>query len=273
MAHSQARLSGAMIRTARFFTWPDRALYLGMGVDAEVHCHHAVQVCISLEAPILVRTPADDAWKAFRAVMIKSDAPHQFQGRGQALAMLYIDPHARDTLAIREYAAWENGLAEVSISRFAADVQTFRSCLGESYARGALYAACNHIIQALGDNRLALPKEDRRILNILHMLNTQEVQGVSLRHIAALHGMSFWRLAHLFKDQVGLPMRRYLLWRKIILAVQTLEKAATFTEAAHHAGFSDAAHMNRTLKRMCGIKPSFFHSRSKFVQVISCSGQ
>ena len=47
--------------------------------------------------------------------------------------------------------------------------------------------------------------------------------------------------------------RPYLLWRRLVCAVQTLQQEKTATEAAYIAGFSDSAHLSRTFKKQFGI--------------------
>jgi AraC-like DNA-binding protein len=90
------------------------------------------------------------------------------------------------------------------------------------------------------------------------MLNSSDGDRVSVKEIARSHGFSLGRLAHLFKEQGGLPVRRYYLWRKILKAIQALEQVSTLTDAAHLAGFADFSLMNRTCKQMFGIKPLFY---------------
>jgi AraC-like DNA-binding protein len=52
---------------------------------------------------------------------------------------------------------------------------------------------------------------------------------------------------------MGLPFRRYLLWRRVQRAFVALKAGDDVTTAAHMAGFADAAHFARTLKAMFGV--------------------
>ena len=61
------------------------------------------------------------------------------------------------------------------------------------------------------------------------------------------------RFSHLFTKETGLPFRTYVLWRRLMQAVERRAAGATLTEAAHQAGFSDSAHFSRTFLRMFGI--------------------
>ncbi|MCX7586294.1 AraC family transcriptional regulator [Phenylobacterium sp. 58.2.17] len=80
--------------------------------------------------------------------------------------------------------------------------------------------------------------------------------AVPLDAAAAKTGLSPERFRHLFVDAMGLPFRRYVLWRRIGRAVQALKSGEDATTAAHGAGFADAAHFSRTLRAMFGIPPS-----------------
>jgi AraC-like DNA-binding protein len=64
------------------------------------------------------------------------------------------------------------------------------------------------------------------------------------------------RLQHLFRDQVGVPIRRYLLWHRYLTALSLLADGASVTRAAHAAGFAGSAHLTRTAVRMNGFTPT-----------------
>ncbi len=61
------------------------------------------------------------------------------------------------------------------------------------------------------------------------------------------------RFLHLFKQEMNIPWRPYLLWRRLLCAANAMVKGRNATEAAHIAGFSDSAHLSRTFKKMFGL--------------------
>jgi AraC-like DNA-binding protein len=69
---------------------------------------------------------------------------------------------------------------------------------------------------------------------------------------------------HVFTESVGLPLRRYILGLRLQRACSELKAGSNVTSAACCAGFSDAAHLTRTFRRMLGITPTnlFPHKRS-----------
>jgi AraC family transcriptional regulator len=86
--------------------------------------------------------------------------------------------------------------------------------------------------------------------------------------VAKLIHLSPGRTRHLFVEQTGLPFRTYLLWLRLVRAVEVYAGGASLTEAAHGAGFADSAHLSRTFRRMFGIAAASLRvSNSPFIQV------
>jgi AraC-like DNA-binding protein len=79
---------------------------------------------------------------------------------------------------------------------------------------------------------------------------------VSLKTLASIAGLSPSRFMHVFTASVGTPLRPYILALRVRLACQELRAGATVTSAACAAGFSDAAHLTRTFRRILGTTPT-----------------
>jgi len=60
---------------------------------------------------------------------------------------------------------------------------------------------------------------------------------------------------HLFTKSVGVPLRPYVLWLRLQCGARALALGKSVADAAHAAGFSDAAHFTRTFRRMIGATP------------------
>src|SRR6185503_11045895 len=91
---------------------------------------------------------------------------------------------------------------------------------------------------------------------------------ISIEDAAAMAFLSPSRFAHLFKQQVGLPFRRYMLWRKLTRAMLVIGRERTIATAAHEADFADAAHLTRTFYQMVGLAPSLL-MRGEFFEIAS----
>ncbi|GGK55652.1 helix-turn-helix transcriptional regulator [Amphritea balenae] len=71
--------------------------------------------------------------------------------------------------------------------------------------------------------------------------------------VASQLALSESRFLHLFREQMGIAWRPYLLWRRTICAISAITKGLPATEAAHLAGFSDSAHLSRTFRSLFGM--------------------
>lgn len=85
------------------------------------------------------------------------------------------------------------------------------------------------------------------------------VRGTEL---AARVGLSASRFTHLFTAQVGIPLRRYVLWSRLRIAITRVQDGDALTGAAHGAGFVDSAHLTRTTREMFGLPPSVLSRQS-----------
>lgn len=71
--------------------------------------------------------------------------------------------------------------------------------------------------------------------------------------VAAELALSEGRFLHLFRQEMGLAWRPYLLWRRLLCAISVMIAGKTATDAAYLAGFSDSAHLSRTFRSQFGL--------------------
>ncbi|MGD8426022.1 MAG: AraC family transcriptional regulator, partial [Balneolaceae bacterium] len=112
---------------------------------------------------------------------------------------------------------------------------------------------------------------DERILETIFWIKEHLVeQTITAEDLAGKVYLSKSRFMHLFSDQVGIPVRKYILWQRLKHALVMLSDGSNITESAHGAGFTDSPHMNRTFNAMFGITPSKIFKNSRFIQVFAC---
>jgi AraC family transcriptional regulator len=94
------------------------------------------------------------------------------------------------------------------------------------------------------------------VLAAIDYLRQRVAESVSLAEVAATAKLSPERFRHLFVQETGMPLRTYVLWRRL-LHVWTLQmQGESLSGAAHAAGFADSAHLSRTARTMFGLPPS-----------------
>lgn len=117
-------------------------------------------------------------------------------------------------------------------------------------------AAVGQIVDLLAPATLPSDPIDRRVRSAIESLMLESDENISLADLAAKAGLSESRFAHLFRRDVGLPMRQYRLALRMEEAVTQISLGLSPTDAAHAAGFSDYAHFCRICRRMFGNVPS-----------------
>ena len=73
-----------------------------------------------------------------------------------------------------------------------------------------------------------------------------------------------------FKRELGVRIREYVLWRRLMIALTLVDGRSTIAEIAQRTGFYDQAHLTRTARRMVELAPSFVNDFSQ-TRVHVCS--
>lgn len=213
------------------------------------HAHHAVQVTLSLRGWFTLEHP--DHQVSGPAAAVAPDTDHAFQAEG-AVAHLFVDPDGRSgrelqrVLFSRAPLVSLPSIAEVRGRLLAAFEATRRS-------DQTLIDLGREIVAALAPDGERDLRPDVRVRRMSTWAGARLGDQVSLADAAAHVGLSSGRARHLFVEQTGLPFRTYLLWQRLMKAVELFSGGSTLTDAAHGAGFSDSAHLSRTFRRMFGI--------------------
>jgi len=109
---------------------------------------------------------------------------------------------------------------------------------------------------------------DPRAKKIIEVIQATINENLSLSELATEANMSPSRLVQIFKQQTGLPVRRYRLWYRLYTAAYAVGQGKNLTEAAAFAGFTDSSHFNRTVRSMLNIKPSYIFSCINPVRIL-----
>jgi AraC family transcriptional regulator len=245
----------------RLYLWPHRMLLLGPGFDTGLHSHHALQVCFGLQGMLRLRTGIDEPWDEHGAFFVPADRPHEFAAAATATAIIYVEAESAECAAL-ERSVPHNDRAIRFHLRDGLLVQ-----LQALHERNATIEQANAVCLALlGVEQVRRPGFDHRIVKCLDAIRAQIDQRLRLAALARAINVSESWLAHRFTEEVGVPLRRYILWQRLWRAVGLALKGATLTQAAHAAGLSDSAHLSRAFRDTFGVTPSFlFEYRDRLI--------
>jgi AraC-like DNA-binding protein len=225
-------------------------LFIGADMVNEPHRHFTVSILIGIDREIRYRA-GGRSWAAADAVMVAPNVEQQLDARGATIAILQVDPESEEYVRIAHH--FESGKVRVLPSE---STKQLRKELGKTDLRMPTAELRARIIGELDSRGAARRSIDPRIRKVLAIIKSDFLAPPLAPALAAAVGLSAGRLIHLFTREMGLPIRRYVLWLRLRDVMFSLAAGHSLTEAAHRAGFADSPHLSRTFRGMFGFPPS-----------------
>jgi len=215
------------------------------------HSHHVVQVTLALTGR--VDFEGESARASGDAFAIASDSVHAFEGTG-LVAHLFVAADGKAGRQIARRLLSNEPMASIPAKQLGDLPTRLRATFEDPHhTDDDLRALGRSLIAQLAGEAAQTDAPDPRVLKLITWLTQRLEQAVNLSEAASYMGLSPGRARHLFVEQTGLPLRTYLLWLRLVRAVELYAAGASLTDAAHGAGFADSAHLSRTFRRMFGI--------------------
>jgi AraC-like DNA-binding protein len=217
------------------------------------HSHHAVQVTLALEGSFTLEG-RDNQAAGVVAAAVAPDVEHTFEAHGDAVAHLFVDPDGHAGRELHRALFSTGDVVAITSSRLGELRSQLHAVLQARRRTDALFIELGRSLLAQlapGSERDERPEV--RVRKMSAWAAARLETPVSLADVAAHVGLSAGRARHLFVDHTGLPFRSYLLWLRLMRAVEMFSGGSSLTSAAHGAGFSDSSHFSRTFRRMFGI--------------------
>jgi AraC-like DNA-binding protein len=234
--------------------WPPMLAVRGPGMCRTLHAHHAMHFVLAVDGELRVRTTHRGQWTTAAGVLTAPDIPHAIDARGVDQVIVFFDPESEAGAALRPALRgplrFTSSAERAELVRGVEDPESFASADAHEWVR----RAATTLGLTLRESPPVLHSVVRKLLARLRTSGLED--DVSLEGLAELVGLSPGRLMHVFTESVGIPLRPYLAWLRVQRSACAILSGASVTDAAHVAGFADAAHMSRTFKRKLGFPPS-----------------
>lgn len=209
----------------RFVIGEGYAFYRGPAADSGSHRHAAFQIAVAARGEL---TMVDAAGAHHRAAVLV--VPPMVRHRLLAVTHLrtfFVEPHC--AFADRLRARCEGGItAAPELRGLSEDEVRPAGTRPSAGLDGRLVAAMNAAVER------ALP----------------------MPALAAGVGLSPQRLRALAQHQLGMPLPRWRIWRRLVRAAEALGEGQSPAAAAITGGFADQAHFTRQMREMVGLTPS-----------------
>lgn len=232
----------------RLLIGPSRAAYIGPGLNLEPHLNAVCTLAFSLNEPMALRTWSKTKgwsdWNEVTAALIPGGTLHHLKCSNDAqMVFYYLDPLQDEARLVTETTLLKTRNALCAMDKASLSLKDI-----EGY--------------------LPLASRSESCSKIRHVLKEMEACPArfnSIEDAARLACLSNSRFRALFAQEVGLPFRRYRLWRRMAHVVRAVAKGASLTDAALGAGFSDSAHLSASFKAMFGISPGLLLSKNVMI--------
>jgi AraC-like DNA-binding protein len=235
------------------YIWPGGSLWIGIATgETEAHAHHAVQVSFAESGELKFRTGKE--WQSYVACAVPSDLPHAYLGGNNTVAHIFVEPESAAGARLLERFG-RRAIAPLPSAPAAQAAAGLFAAWRRSRSAERMTAAAREALRQIGGEGSAGPATDPRVLKAIDTIKASLDSTVTLADVARSVCLSPSRLRRLFVQETGLTFRSYVLWQRL-QRVFGMMTTTSMTEAAHAAGFADAAHMSRTFRRMMGIAPT-----------------
>lgn len=212
-----------------------------------------MHLVLALDGELSVRVGASRQWTRAGGVLTAPGGPHAIDAMGTEVLLVFLDPQSEAGAALLPVLSSPVHL----VSREqAATLSAGVDPLALMREGGVEWTS--RVAEVLGGAKVPpRPAPHPRVRKLLRLLREPPADAdTSLESLAEQVGLSPGRLMHVFTESIGLPLRPYLSWLRLQRAAAAIVGGRPLSEAAYAAGFSDAAHMSRTFRRMLGMAPS-----------------
>ncbi|WP_246838713.1 helix-turn-helix transcriptional regulator [Leptospira stimsonii] len=249
------------------YLWNSRVMYATNAMQTDFHVHYAATLAITLERPILIET--EHGKEEYRVAMVGPNTYHRTVSPGVEMIALLIDPETYEYGSISDFVK-TGEVKPLDIEVFLPLMERLRDLYNGILNNEEAWDLHLDLLQSVFPFRRLEKNIDERIRKIAYKIRTELPDSIRMKEIGKDFSISEDRLIRLFKENLGIPLRRYLLWVRILSTVKLLKEGKNLTEAAHAAGFSDSAHFTRTFKENFGFVPSLFFGHLKSIEVRFC---
>ncbi len=225
-------------------------MYCGPIGPTEMHAHHAFQIVVHDGAACLVDVAGETIDGPI--AIVEPDQHHSIQTRRDHAVVVFVEPESFAGASLRR-----RGPAAVIQGSFPV-TEVIGSSTPDNWSRADEAVRRTLAMAGVTDQAAPLrwwrhPAVDEALLRLPDLV---EGGRVDVSDLAATIGVSTSRLTHVFSSEVGIPLRSYARWLRLVRATERLAEGASITDAAHEARFADGAHFSRVFREMFGLTPS-----------------
>lgn len=208
-------------------------------LSSDLHAHPMVEIIYALEGDFSLETE-NTRQSALNFVLINTNIKHRVFSEKCEVQMLMLEcNNILLSSFLKNYdLKEENGIFTVGDKlnevQFFSEISTF-----------------------VKENNLR-KTEDERVEACLQLFQKENLEYKEMiQFLTAKVFLSESRLSHVFKENIGISLKKYLVWSRLKKVVDLMLKDnKSLLEAGNMVGFYDQAHLSKSFKSILGISPS-----------------
>jgi len=250
-----------MTPLTHIYVWDRLVLSAGPGRAVSSHRHFGAIVLLAPREPLTL-TSRDARPVVTQAAVIAPNAWHRAEECPAGVVTILVGPDHPWFCYVKPLL---NGQPIVSLELAGlglGDMAWSDLLEGRAECGGARQVA-RRILQAFGGADARPHTLDTRIDEVVRMLRDGGGDTPTPDELGRRIGLSGYTLMRRFKSELGVRIREYVLWRRLMFALTLVDGDRTVAEIAQRTGFYDQAHLTRTARRMVELAPSFINDFSQ----------
>lgn len=218
-------------------------------IRTDFHAHPAVEIVFSETGGIEIETKNSRYTKTSLAI-IGANTVHKITAQNDVISLLLVECNP---------ASLQNTLADFGLELNEGIYVEIEKPDRKEFA--------NEIIYTLSSDNMPLTP-DERIRECLTYLNSSSSDYKEmLKVLKSKTNLSESRISHLFKEEMGTSIKKYMVWSKLKRAFERVVLGdMNMYEVSFACGFYDQAHLSKAFKQMLGLNPSAVYN-SRMLQV------
>lgn len=249
------------------YLWDKRTLYVGPLFEPLKLSQGAATLVIGLDKEISFREDLESESVSCRSLLLPAGQNVHIDTGDAVVANCNLDPLGLDFAALKLHMQLKQGDIAYQLNNESDFINTFLWLYQSQMAAPEAYACLDQLIVA--PNGVQLPAADQRVMQVINKIKQTIDDNLSVEDLASEVCLSVPRLVQLFKQQTGVPIRRYRLWHRLYVTAVLMGRGESLTAAALSAGFTDSSHFSHTFRSMLGMTPTLLLTQPNRLQIFS----
>ncbi|ABR50018.1 helix-turn-helix- domain containing protein, AraC type [Alkaliphilus metalliredigens QYMF] len=232
-------------------------------IEADCHRHWLLQMFLSSQKELSIEV--NNQLIPCSAIIVNTNIMHTFKSDGESNFTMLVDPTTelgrmlKVLLVDQPFYVLPHDKTDVMQQAFnnALAQESYDAYL--SFVQRLMYNFSNELTKSFDD----------RVIKVLRLLkDCAHEDGVhQIKYFSKKIGLSESRLAHVFKEETGIPLKSYIVLHKLQKTYDSIFNGENITTAALNAGFDSPSHFAYTNKLMTGMNATNIIRDSEFLKV------